>query len=83
MILAYPTNKEGNPIGGERAFTEGEWAKLQKIKNLRWKELPEIENDYSYDNLKRMTKRQLVTQFELPNDDMLLLKSEIIKKITE
>ena len=83
MILAYPTNKEGNPIGGERAFTLKEWEDLQKLPNLRWKKLPELEDDYSYDNLKKMTKRQLVDSFDLPTEDMLLLKSEIIKKITQ
>jgi len=83
MILAYPTNKQGEPIGGEKSFTELEWATLQKLPNLRWKELPEIENDYSFDNLKRMTKNQLITSFGLNTEDMEMTKSEIIKKITE
>jgi len=83
MILAYPTNKEGEPIGGERTFTESQWEDIQKLPNLRWMQLPEIENDYSYDNLKRMTKRQIVTTFGLNTEDMELTKKEIIKKITE
>ena len=83
MILAYPTNKKGDPIGGERAFTLAQWERMQKIPNLRWKELPELDDEYSYDNLKKMTKRQLVASFEMDTEDMKLTKAEIIKKITQ
>ena len=82
MILAYPINKKGDPIGGERSFSEEQWARMQKIPNLRWKVLPDLEDEYSYDNLNKMTKRQLINSFDLPIGDIKLTKSEIIEKIT-
>lgn len=82
MILAYQINKAGEPVGGEQAFPEDQWERMQKIPNLRWKQLPEVEEDeYSYDNLNKMTKRQIISSFDLPAEDMKLTKSEIIKKI--
>ncbi len=81
MISAYPINKAGDPIGGERSFSDEQWARMQKIPNLRWKQLPELENEYSYDNLERMTKRQLISSFDMDMEDMKMTKSEIIKKI--
>ncbi len=80
MILAYPINKKGDPIGGERSFSEEQWARMLKIPNLRWKALPDIE--YSYEDLKMMTKKQLISTFEMNAEDMKLTKSEIIEKIT-
>lgn len=89
MILAYPINKEGNAIGGERSFSEEQWARMLKIPNLRWKVLADLElkedeifDEYSYDNLNKMTKRQLINSFGLPIEDMKLTKSVIIEKIT-
>lgn len=94
MILAYPINKEGNAIGGERSFSDEQWARMLKIPNLRWRVLPKIETvqvqtvDHSLqemskmENLNEMTKRELIDLYELPIEDMKLTKSQIIEKIT-
>ncbi len=81
MKLLYPVDKDGDKIGGEQEFTDSAAAHILAMKNCRWREAEE-EDDY-YSNLKTMTKRQLVESFSLPNEDMLMTKAEIIKKITE
>lgn len=82
MILAYPINKEGNAIGGERSFSDEHWARMLKIPNLRWRVLPKIETVQVMENLNEMTKRELIDLYELPIEDMKLTKSQIIEKIT-
>jgi len=83
MILAYPINKDKKPIGPEKAFKEEQWAVMKKLPNLRWVELPKVEEESEYSNINSMTKRELVEMYGLDTEDMKLKKSEIIKKITD
>lgn len=40
MVKIVATDKEGNPVkGSERNVSKAYWDNLQKIKNVRWKEI--------------------------------------------
>ena len=70
----YPTDKDGNRIGSDREVSKERWEIMKKMKNLRWAEAQD---------LKKMTKRELVESFGLPEADLDLKKSEIIDKINQ
>jgi hypothetical protein len=73
MKTIYPIDKEGIRIGPDEVVEDYVWENMQKFKNLRWR----ISEDQTA-RLRRLTKKELVELYELPEEYAKMKKEEII-----
>jgi len=96
MVKAQQIEKDGTPFGAVRTFTDSQWDKMISTYGgrLRWiiieeaKEPEEIE--YPEDEtpvkslrerLEGMTKKMIISEYNLPEEDKKLNREELINKV--
>jgi len=88
MKKAYPINEDGQRIGADKEFSDESWDILQSLPNLRWvavedvkiAEVPEEDYYVTKTDLSTFTKREIISTYEMDEQDMKLTKDELIKK---
>jgi len=77
-MKARPIDKDGN-LGPAQEIDDIQFKLMRRHygKKLRWEPIEKTVN------LRKLTKSELINRFNLPDNDMGMLKSEIIKKIQD
>ena len=73
MKTVYPIDKDGIRIGPDEVIPDDMWDKMQMFSHLRWR----ISDDQT-EKLKKLTKKELMELYDLPEEYAKKKKSEII-----
>jgi hypothetical protein len=94
MVKAQQIEKDGTPFGPVREFPDPQWRQMRSTygKRLRWIEIenneqPVQEVIYPKEDLRKklgeMTKKMIISEYNLPEEDKKLNREELINKVVK
>ena len=94
MVKAQQIERDGTQFGAVREFSKEQWERMKDIygSKLRWKliqetpekksvhevEYPEV---YGKPDFENMTKRMIISEYGLPQEDIKLSRKDLIAKV--